>query len=272
MIRRPPFLLPLVACAVLTGALAAAPSGAVTVPKMQSKAIQVDLAGYVEVAQLNDTTGNCSPGEHWIQTNRFVFETGTWATLRVSRIPIPGETPVVTSTANRPQGDATTTGSITDYRATNYCSGTKAKLDGPPACAKNAGKVRVSLVPGSLGDDQLAPLGGQPLLLTIWRAGGGIVPIACATQGATIPPDTFDNTLVTTAIAPGPAVSVAANLDDTRIFALKRSTRIRRTVRISGPCDKTTVDLGGTPGPSRLQKSGDCWYRGRIVVTVRAKR
>ena len=241
-------------------------------PKVQTKTIQVDLAGYVEVAQLYDTTGRCSPGEHWIQTNRFVFETGTWATLRVSRIPLPGEAPVVTSTASRPQGDATTTGSITDYRATNYCSGEKAKLDGPPACGKNAGKARVSLVPGSLADDQLAPLGGQPLLLTIWRAGGGTVPIPCAAAGATITNDTFDNTLVTTAIASGPAVSVGANLDDTRIFALKGSKRIRRAVTISGPCDKTTVDLGGTPGPSRLQKSGDCWYRRRIVATLRAKR
>lgn len=279
----------LVALSILTlGAVAAVSAGAATRPPNPAKfkiktriaKLQIDVAGYVETRQLHDTTSDCYPGERWIQTNRFDFETGNFVNVSVKNISAQGIPSVTTSPFSRTVGRATITGAISDYKSTNHCAPTAPdKLSGPPACATNRGKISIALTPGDIPDENadLAPLKGRPLLLAVNRKGGGRDPLPCAGPGAgsLTGPDT-NVAVVTTSLAPGVSLVLPADLDAIKVFAIRRTQRIRRAVVLHGPCSKVAVrpgpPPGATPNPGALNADSDCWLTGKVVLTIRSRR
>lgn len=282
-LRRLPALAALVAVtaaggvAVTAGAATKRPT---TVPKVRTRIakLQVDVAGYVEKRQLHDTASDCFPGERWIQTNTFDFETGRFVDVSVRNISGPGIPSVVTSTFSKTVGRAKVAGKISDYKATNYCSGEQRKLDGPPTCSATSGRVAVALTPGNIPDPdaELAPLKGRPLLLTVRRVGGGRDALTCLGGSAESlsGPDT-DAAIVTLSSAAGVSEILPANLDAVRVFAIRRGRPMRRAIIISGPCSKTQVRVvpppGSAPAPGALNADGDCRITGKVVLTVRAR-
>lgn len=242
--------------------------------------LQIDLAGYLETRALHDTTSDCFPGERWIKTNRFEFETGRFVDVSVKNVSLPGTgQSVVTSNFSRSSGSATSEGLISGYESTNNCPPTApVKLGGPPACAKNRGAISVGLTPGDIpeSDGELTPLNGRPLLVTIKRNGGGRDATQCVGEGASrLTGKDTDLAVATTSIAPGVAAILPANLDAIKVFAIRKKQTIKRVIQLSGSCKsvavKALVPPGTTPNPGSLNADGDCWMTGKIVVTIRPR-
>ncbi len=240
--------------------------------------LQVDVAGYVETRLLKDTTSDCFPGERWIQTNRFEFETGGYVNQTITNISGRGFPTTTTSTFSRAAGRTLVEGDISDYKATNYCSGEQQKLDGAPTCTKHAGKLAVALTPGGLPDpdEELAPLNGRPLLLSLKRAGGGKDAVRCIGPGAgQVTGKDTGAAIATTSIVPGISAILPANLDAVKVFAIRRGQRVRRTIVIDGPCRSVKVTVlvppGRSPDPGALNADGDCRLVGKVVLTLRAR-
>lgn len=253
-----------------------------TVPKLKTRIakLKVDVAGYVETRLLHDTTSDCFPGERWIQTNRFIFETGKFVNLSVTNIAGQGfRTTTTRSSFSRSAGRTTVEGEISDYKTTNYCKGEQQKLDGAPSCAaKNIGKLAVALTPGEAPseNDELTPLSGRPLLLSLKRVGGGRDAVRCFGRGAgQVTGKDTDAAIVTTSFVPGLSVIVPANLDAIKVFDLRAKARLRRAVVIDGPCTNVEVTVvappGRSPNPGALNADSDCRLFGKIVVTVRPR-
>ncbi|WP_354701439.1 hypothetical protein DSM112329_01753 [Paraconexibacter sp. AEG42_29] len=278
--------------AALTTVVAVALGGAVAVtaaaapkskvPKVRTRIakLQLNVAGYVEMRQLKDTASDCFPGERWIQTNTFSFETGRFVNVSVKNVSVPGYGSVATSTFSPTVGRAKVDSGITAYKATNYCKGTPAKLDGPPTCSSSSGKIAVALTPGEIpegaGEDDPAPLAGRPLLLSVRRAGGGRDALGCLGGGPeSLSGPNADLSIVTTSIAPGVSEVLPANLDAVKVFAIRARQTMKRAIVISGPCTKTTVKVvpppGAAPNSGNLNADGDCWMTGKVIVTVRPR-
>ncbi len=260
---------------------------AVKVPKVKSVKLDLDVAGYVETRQLEDTTRKCSPGVTYTQTNTYTFETGKYLRTLLSHIAVPGTDGVITTGLSRAAGSANIAGSITGFRTTNYCAPTAPKLPAPvaPKCVKTQGKTRVALTPAvklELGDDDpLVPLGGTPMMLSVFRSGGAQDLGSCSGANAAAVsfragPET-DNTLVSTSWITGPSLSLSAALGSVKLFNLKRKDLLQRTIVLSGPCDSVRVSTrsgwaGGVPASGKLTADGDCWLTGKIVLSVRRSR
>jgi hypothetical protein len=241
--------------------------------------LQVDVAGYVETRLLHDTTSDCFPGERWIQTNRFTFETGNYVNLSINNISAPGIPSVTTSPFSRVVGTAKVAGAISDYESTNYCNSAPQKLEGAPECRDSSGKIAVALTPGDVPDeeDDLTPLRGKPLSLTIRRAGAGRDAARCFGNGASsVTGKDAKLAVVGTSPLPGIAEILPANLDAIKVFAIRKNQRIKRAIVIQGPCSKVRVTAGpppgATPSPGGLNADGDCWLIGKVVLTIRSRR
>ncbi len=277
-----------VLCALIAvGAAGAVSATAATKPpnpatykiKTRIAKLQVDVAGYVETRLLHDTTSDCFPGERWIQTNTFDFETGRYVNLSVTNISGQGFPTTTTSSFSRNAGRTTKESTISDYKATNYCKGEQEKLDGPPVCApKSTGKLSVALTPGEIPgeNDELAPLNGRPLLLSLKRAGSGRDAARCIGPGASqVSGKDTDAAIVGTSIVPGLSVIVPANLDAIKVFNLRAKARLRRVIVIDGPCSNVKVTVlappGRSPDPGALNADSDCRLVGKIVLTVRPR-
>ena len=283
--RRRTALALLIIVSLVVAAVAALPSGAATPGpgsfKIRTRIakLQMDVAGYVEAKELHDTTSDCFPGERWIQTHEYAFETGDYVNVSVKNVSAPGLDSVVTSRLSKAVGSAKVTAGISDYRSTNYCKDAPKKLQGPPACKTNAGKLRVGLTPGAVPEevDGPASLQGRPLNVAISRQGGGQHAATCLGAAA----DSFNSkldmsvALLTTSLAPGPSVSLPAKLDAIDIFSLRRKARVKRVIVASGPCSKVNYTVQAPPGSSppgpTLNADGDCFIRAKIVVTIRAR-
>ncbi len=241
--------------------------------------LQVDVAGYVETRRLKDTTSDCFPGERWIQTNTFDFETGRYVNLSIKTIKAPGVPAITTSSFSKAGGTATVKGAISDYRSTNYCKEAPAKLEGPPTCATNRGKIAIALTPGDVPEDdgELAPLRGRPLNVVIKRAGGGKDPAACTGTGAQ---SVSGKDTAVSVVGTSPVAAIAdilpTGLDTIKVFAIRKNQRMRRAIVIDGPCSKvrvvTTPPPGASPSPGALNADGDCWLTGKVVLTIRSRR
>ncbi|MCW3041365.1 MAG: hypothetical protein JWM31_3270 [Solirubrobacterales bacterium] len=274
----------------LGGLASVAPVGAAPTPgpskfkfRTRIAKLEVDVAGYVETRRLHDTTSDCSPGERWIQTNHFDFETGSFVPLSVKNVSGPGFGSIATGSFSRTTGSTMTKGSISDYSATNYCAPTEPdKLTGPPACAAaGRNRIAVALTPGGIPEpanpDDPAPLKGRSLQLTIKRVGGGTDTPKCAGEGAqSLTGPGTETAVVGTSFAPGISEILPANLDAVKVFAIRRRQRLRRTIVMQGPCSRVAVKVlpvpGPAPSPGGLNADGDCWLTGKVVLTVRARR
>lgn len=282
MTRRLGSLLSASALAVgLVWAVASAPAVSVPKPKVKKAALEVDVAGYVEIRQLTDTTSDCHPGVTYVQTNTFDFETERYVPTKLKNIGLPGTSGVITSKFSKPGGSATIDGSISDYRTTNWCP--PHPLDPeptPPACVKNRGEIAVALQEGGTipdADDDLTWLEGKRLMLAIRRDGGGSDDPTCygAAAGLVRGVD-GDRSVVSTSFAPGVSEIVTTGLQAHKVFNLGRRERLRRAIVIDGPCRAVTARAsnppGPTPNPGALNADGDCWLTGKIVLSVRSAR
>ncbi len=273
-----------------TGAGAAA----VKVPKIKFVKLDLDVAGYVETRRLKDTTRSCSPGVTYTQTNRYTFETGKYLRTVLTNVAVPGTDGVLTTGISRAAGSANIAGGITGFRTTNFCAPTPKSLPEPPPpkCVKTQGKTQVALTPAvklELGDDDPVPLGGKPMMLSVFRSGGAqdVFGSCSGTNvgevGFRAGPDT-DNTLVTTSSHWGPSLSLSAALGSVKLFNLKLKRKgrrhevnrdlLQRTIVLSGPCSSVRVSTrsgwaGGVPASGQLTADGDCWLTGKIVLSVR---
>ncbi len=267
---------------VPSAAAAHAGAAAVKVPKVKVAKLDLDVAGYVETRQLTDTTSNCSPGVTYTQTNEYTFETSKYVGTRLVHIVLPGRDPVITSGFSRAAGSANIAGGITGFGTTNYCAPTEQDPEPvAPRCVKARGKTRVALVPAAkqvFDEDDLVPLGGQRMMLTVIRSGGAQDLGSCSgALGVEIIPGTDTaSAFVSTSWMPGVSLVLPTGLGSIKLFNLKRSDRLRRSINLSGPCDSVRVSTGsgslGAPAPGRLNADGDCWLRARIVLSVRRSR
>ncbi len=258
---------------------AGAGAAAVKVPKIKSVKLDLDVAGYVEVRQLVDTTDKCSPGVTYTQTNEYTFETGKYLGTRLVHIAVPGTDAVLTGAFSRAAGSANITGGLTGYRTTNYCAPTK-KDPEPlrPTCLKTRGKTRVALVPAAkqvFDVDDLVPLDHQRMMLTVLRSGGawGLGSCSGARAIEIFPSADTSTAYVTTSWHPGVSLVLPTGLGSVKLFNLKKKDRLQRSINLAGPCDSVRVNtlpgsLGGAPA-GQLNADGDCWVRAKIVLSVR---
>lgn len=248
--------------------------------KINTKVVKldVDAVGYVVSDRLHDTTSDCAPGQRWIQTNEFTFETGRPVRVNLTNVSVPGLDPVTTSTLSKSAGSAVSKGTVSDYKDTNYCPPTAPQKLGPqPACVRNAGKLRVSLTPGEIPPetDGLAGLDGRPVFVGLYRAGGGLNPTSCVgtAAGSFSGAGDLSTAVLSPSLAPGYAAVLPAKLDSIKVFNLKRGKVIRRAITAYGPCSKvrygvSTVQGSTPPGPT-LNADSDCFLRAKILVTIR---
>lgn len=269
----------LVALAALTAATAEA-ANTPQVPKVKTRIakVQIKMSGYVETRLLHDTTSDCFPGEHWVQTNRYDFGTGGFVNISMKRITGDGFDPVVTSPFSRAVGTARIEGKISDYRTTNHCPPTApGKVAPAPECAKTSGKTSISMqegvVPGAR-EDGLMPLTQTPLMLAIRRTGGGKDADACVGPGASqVSGEDTERAVVTTSMMPGvPAVIVPSGFSVIKVFSIRPGQRLRKAIVVSGPCSNVSLRAvpapGGAPGPGGLNADGDCFLTGKITYTI----
>lgn len=243
--------------------------------------LDVDVVGYVVSDRLHDTKSDCAPGQRWIQTNEFTFEAGKPARVNLTNVSVPGMDSVMTSTLSKPTGSAVSKGSVSDYSETNYCPPTAPEKLGPqPACVRNAGKLRVSLMPGEIPAEQdgLAGLNGRPVSVGLYRSGGGANGDTCigTPAGSFVGPGDLSAALVSPSMAPGFAAILPAKLDAIRLFNLRRGTTIRRGITAFGPCARVKYGVsavqGATPPGPTLNADSDCFLRAKILVTIRRAR
>ncbi len=285
-------VLALSASVAVTLGLALVPSAATAhtgtaarkIPKIEVMKLRIDVAGYVEMRQLIDTTSVCSPGVTYTQTNEYQFETGKHVGVRLVRVRIPGANSVITSTFSRAAGSASSIGGITGYRTTNYCApDEKAPEPLRPGCVKIRGKTSVGLTPkppvevDEGEEEELVPLDGQPMMLSVIRKGGARDPQSCSgVRNFEFNPEIF-GTVVSTSWDPGISLSLPIEMGSIKLFSLKRKDRLQRTIVVLGPCDAVDVSVyhswaKGVPPDGKLKADGDCWLRGKIVLTVRLSR
>ncbi len=259
-----------------------AAAAAVKVPKGQVAKLDLDVAGYVEMRQFKDSTSSCSPGVTYTQTNRYTFETSKYVRTRLTNVALPGTDGVITSGFSRPAGSANITGEITGFRTTNYCAPTAPQLPEPvpPTCVKTHGKTSVALLPAvklEVSEDDPVPLGGKPMMLSVMRRGGAQDNVSCLGGGAeSISGTDTDTAIISTSMAPGISLELPTGLGSVKLFNLKRSDRLRRSIVASGPCSSVSVSTGSgfgrAPAPGGLTADGDCWLTAKIVLSVRRSR
>ncbi len=261
---------------------AGAGAAAVKAPKIKSVKLDLDVAGYVETRRLVDTTGTCSPGVTYTQTNTYTFETGKYVRTGLFNIAMPGGDSVLTGSLSPPAGSANITGGLTGYRTTNYCAPIK-KAPEPlrPTCLKTRGKTSVVLVPAAkqvFDVDDLVPLDHQRMMLTVIRSGGAWSLGSCsgAIGAEFIPGPDTSTAYVTTSWHPGVSLVLPTGLGSVKLFNLKKKDRLQRSINLAGPCDSVRVNtlpgsLGGAPA-GQLNADGDCWVRAKIVLSVRRSR
>lgn len=260
-------------------ALAAAPAVSIPkAPKLKEVRVELDVAGYVETRQLKDTTSKCFPGETYVQTNRFEFETGRYVRTKITNISLPGTDGVITSSFSKAVGSATVEGLLSNYRTTNYCPPSPPEAEPKaPTCTKTRGKIAVALTPGGTdADGDLAGLGGKRLMLSIARRGGGRQDPSCSDGGV---PDLVsgvdgDRTVVTTSRVPAVSEVLPSGLTAIKVFNLRRGKRLRRVIVVDGPCRSLSARAltppGRSPAAGALNADGDCRLTAKVVLTIRA--
>ncbi len=259
-----------------------AAAAAVKVTKGQVAKLELDVAGYVEMRQFKDSTSSCSPGVTYTQTNRYTFETSKYVETRVTNVALPGTDGVMTSRFSRPAGSANITGEITGFRTTNRCAPQEPDPEPvPPTCVKTRGKTSVMLLPAvplEVSEDDPVPLGGKRMMLSVARHGGAQDDVSCfGGFGGNISGTDTDTAIVGTSFAPAISLVLPTGLGSVKLFNLKRSDRLRRTIVVMGPCSSVRVSTysgwaGGVPAPGGLNADGDCWLTAKIVLSVRRSR
>jgi hypothetical protein len=239
--------------------------------------MSVDVAGFVEVVTLKDTTSDCFPGIRYRQTNKVTFETGKGAQVRLTNVALPGTDGLLTSTFSPPVGSAKVNASLSDQHTTNFCQGAQEQLPPFPACTNTAGKVSVSLQNAGIDAvDDLVGLNGKWLNLVVQRVGGQTDDPTCLGRG----PDQLTGrqtkgAVVTSSFAPSVFVSVPTGVGSIAIFTAKPGKRFQRATVFSGPC--TSVSLSnhagaGPPAPDPVVNAdGDCFLTGKVVMTLTKK-
>ena len=239
--------------------------------------MSVDVAGFVEVVTLKDTTSDCFPGIRYRQTNKVTFETGKGATVRLTNVALSGTDGILTSTFSPPIGSAKVSGSLSDQHTTNYCQGAQEHLPPFPTCTSTAGKISVSLQNAGMdADGDLVGLNGKWLNLAIQRVGGGTDDPTCLGRG----PDQITGrqtagAVVTTSFAPSVFVAVPTGIGSIAIFNAKAGKRFQRATVFSGPC--TSVSLSNHAGSGLaapdpvVNADGDCFLSGKVVMTLTRK-
>ncbi len=265
----------------LVAATVDAGAAAVKVTKGQVAKLELDVAGYVEMRQFKDSTSSCSPGVTYTQTNRYTFETSKYVRVRVTNVALPGTDGVMTSSFSRPAGSANITGEITGFRTTNRCAPQEPDPEPvPPTCVKTRGKTSVMLLPAvplEVSEDDPVPLGGKRMMLSVARHGGAQDDVSCfGGFGGNISGTDTDTAIVGTSFAPAISLVLPTGLGSIRLFNLKRSDRLRRSIVVAGPCAELRVSTGsgssGAPAPGELNADGDCWLTAKIVLSVRRSR
>lgn len=285
MPRLRPVLL-LAAPAAVALALPGAAGSAATRPvpghvKTRIAKVQITVKGYMEIRRLTDTTSDCFPGERWIQTNRFDFDTRRFVNIRLQRVTGDGFDPVVTSPFSIASGSARVEGRITDYKTTNYCNSAPVKNREEPNCAPvHNGKVRIGLqeaIPEKTGDDELTPLSaGNKLQIVVFRSGLGLDDPECVGGApSSLAGDATEQSIATTSIAPGVSVVLPSGITTIKLFNIRRGQTFHRTAVVTGPCSKATVRVvpggGSSPSPGPLNADSDCQFAGRLTYTIRPR-
>ncbi len=267
--------------ALVPSATTADAAAAVKVTKGQVAKLELDVAGYVEMRQFKDSTSSCSPGVTYTQTNRYTFETSKYVETRVTNVALPGTDGVMTSRFSRPAGSANITGEITGFRTTNRCAPEEPDVLVPPTCVKTRGKTSVMLLPAvplEVSEDDPVPLGGKRMMLSVARHGGAQDDVSCfGGFGGNISGTDTDTAIVGTSFAPAISLVLPTGLGSVKLFNLKRSDRLRRSIVVAGPCAELRVSTypgwaGGVPAPGGLNADGDCWLTAKIVLSVRRSR
>ena len=263
-------------CAATVG-LSASPASAAAPTKpggTKTVRVSVDVAGFVEVVTLTDTTSDCYPGIRYRQTNKVTFETGKGATVRLTNVSLPGTDGILTSTFSPPVGSAKVGGSLSDQHTTNYCKGEQQQLPPFPSCTSTAGKVSVSLQNAGMDvDGDLVGLNGKWLNLAVQRADGENDDPTCMGRG----PDQLTGrqtkgAVVSSSFAPSVFLSVPTGIGSIALFTAKKGKRFQRATVFSGPCTSVSLSNHAGSGPAApdpvVNADGDCFLTGKVVMTI----
>ncbi len=270
------------ACLAASGSTAQAAPKPPKVPKIKTRIakVQIDVSGFVETKVLHDTASDCFPGEHWVQTNRYEFDTGRFVNVSMRRITGDGFDPIVTSPFSISGGTASVEGKITEYRTTNYCNSTPGPVKPSPTCSSTSGRTSISMqeapLVGTGNDDDPTPLTSNPLMIAIKRVGGGRDHDGCiGPGGANTGATANETTAITTSIAPGVSVVVPSGVSVLKMFNIRPRQTIRRTISITGTCAKANVSPHpGSSGPSGAPQpaaDSDCTLGGKVTYTIRPR-
>lgn len=243
------------------------------IPKVQSVPISLDVAGYITVTSDWDATGPCILGEAYTLDEEYTFETGKPARTRLTRVKAPGIPASVTTTTLKPIGSATTTGRISGWRTSNYCSDPGPEPT-PPACVTARGKLSITMNLASYHDssEALTPLQGRTLMLGLMRSGGGSQSSDCpGGRRTSIEPvglDYADTTIGTGSQSQLTDTILPTGIDSIKALSLKPGKSIRRTIQISGPCEAARVS---TKAGAQTAADGACWVKGRVEVVLKRR-
>jgi hypothetical protein len=277
-------LAPVLATVALIAVLAAVPGGAqgqripnIPLPKATSIKVTIDIAGYLDITHDYDSTGNCSPGKAYTVQEEFDFETSRPVSARLTRLTIPGRGTMTTASVSRPVGRATTSGEVSGWRTTNTCSGPRSPEPDPPECRTARGRMTFELTPASRlpgEDDELTPLQGRTLMLNVTRRGGGNQNRSCyeARPGllGTVGQDYGDTLVEPNVNDRQTGLVLSTGIDSIKAMALRRGKSIRRTIRLTGPCD--AVRISSRNAGARPSAKDSCFVKGSVFIAVKRSR
>ena len=260
----------LIAVAVMV-CFAAGHAGAVTIPRVPPKLPKItsfpaplDLAGYITVRQLRDSTQDCAPGRDMVIEYEGHAELG--APKRVTVSVING---ITTSSPARNPGGAVHRAAITSYSETNWCP----PLQKAPDIGKPASKTRVAgalrsfltATPEPAGD--LTPL-VRGVSIAMFRTGGGNQDLECRDFSQNLEPSVGPHVLNVFELDKI-GIVVPLGVTDVKVRTLKKGQTLRRSITLNGACDHVLVRTGAAGAGTANAFEENCTVKGRIYVHLR---
>lgn len=244
----------------------------VTPPKLTRYTALLDVAGFVTVRQLRDSTQECAPGRDMVIEYEGHAETGRPRPVTVSVI-----NGVTTSSFAANAGGAASRARISSYSETNWCPPVEPSQPiGKPACrARVAGALRAHLTPTPEASDDLTPL-SRGVSLALFRNGGPNQDLGCRDFKENLEPSVGPHVLNIFELGRIGMV-LPLGVSDVRVRSLRRGQSIRRSITLNGACDHVLVRTSATSARGNERTTShafeeNCTVTGRFYVHLRRTR